>query len=373
MKTIKQFLEALLDLVYLMITVPLALVRWTWRRFRGWWGKRKAWAKVALVILFIFIIFGDTGIWRIKKIFNPSYWDTELTDYTVVHNFYSDNCRLYDELNEKYITPKYKWISPILEDEDYDDTLTVFCDKNNKRGYLNAYTGEVVIEPQYDAAWVFSDGLAAVKKDGMIGFINKEGELVIPFKFKHNKREYDYDYIDYAFHDGYCYMIGDSGYQGIINKSGEWCIEPNYYHISNDWRYNGFITYSEVELQGYIDKDMNVVFPDEYYNIDITSDGYILTKDNRMWKEDFDGNVTIPFMFGYMSKMSYVVGYDNDGDEIYKLSDTYSYYCIAERYGLYNVKTQEVVTPAIYTEIEMIDKDIFNMEIGNSGNFIFTP
>ena len=294
-------------------------------------------------------------------------------DYTSVHHFYNDKCRLYDDFNEKYITPKYKWISPVLDNEDYDDTLTVFCDKNNKRGYLNAYTGEVVIEPQYDAAWVFSDGLAAVKKDNMIGFINKDGELVIPFNFKHNKREYDYDYIDYGFHNGYCYMIGDNGYQGIINKSGEWCIEPNYYHISRDWRYNGFRTYSEEALQGYINKDLDVIFPDEYYNIDITSDGYILTKDNRMWKEDFDGNVTIPFMFEFMNNMDYVVGYDNEGNEIYKLSDTYKYYYVADLCGIYNVKTQEVVTPAIYTDVNMLGEDMFEVEIDNCGTYIFIP
>ena len=373
MKIIKQFFEALLDLVNLIITVLFTLVRWTWRKFRGWWSRRKTWAKVALVILFIFILFGDVGIWRIKRIFNPSYWDTQLTDYTSVHHFYNDKCRLYDDFNEKYITPKYKWISPVLDNEDYDDTLTVFCDKNNKRGYLNAYTGEVVIEPQYDAAWVFSDGLAAVKKDNMIGFINKDGELVIPFKFKHNKREYDYDYIDYVFHNGYCYMIGNNGYQGVINKSGEWCIEPNYYHISRDWRYNGFRTYSEEALQGYINKDLDVIFPDEYYNIDITSDGYILTKDNRMWKEDFDGNVTIPFMFEFMNNMDYVVGYDNDGNEIYKLSDTYKYYYVADLCGIYNVKTQEVVTPAIYTDVDMLGEDMFEAEINDSGSFVFIP
>ena len=207
----------------------------------------------------------------------------------------------------------------------------------------------------------------------MIGFINKDGELVIPFNFKHNKREYDYDYIDYGFHNGYCYMIGDNGCQGVINKSGEWCIEPNYYHISRDWRYNGFRTYSEEALQGYINKDLNVIFPDEYYNIDITSDGYILTKDNRMWKEDFDGNVTIPFMFEFMNNMDYVVGYDNDGNEIYKVSDTYKYYYVADLCGIYNVKTQEVVTPAIYTDVDMLGEDMFEVEIDNCGTYIFIP
>ena len=79
---------------------------------------------------------------------------------------------------------------------------------------------------------------------------------------------------------------------------------------------------------------MNVVFPDEYSKIDITPDGYILTKDNRMWKEDFNGKVTNPHMFEYTGNMSYIIGYNNDGDGIYKLSDTYKYYYVNEHYGL---------------------------------------
>lgn len=38
---------------------------------------------------------------------------------------------------------------------------------------------------------MFSDGLAAVKKDGKIGFINKKNEIVIPFMYDYfNNMEY---------------------------------------------------------------------------------------------------------------------------------------------------------------------------------------
>ena len=63
-----------------------------------------------------------------------------------------------------------------------NDSLGVFC-SDGKRGYYNSYTGKIVVEAQYRRAWVFSEGLAAVQKNGHIGFINRKGEVVIPFRY----------------------------------------------------------------------------------------------------------------------------------------------------------------------------------------------
>lgn len=42
---------------------------------------------------------------------------------------------------------------------------------------------EVIIDPQYEDAFSFSEGLAAVKKDGKWGYIDMEDSTVIPFQF----------------------------------------------------------------------------------------------------------------------------------------------------------------------------------------------
>ena len=368
MKTLKQFLEALIELVFLVITSTFAFIRWIWRKFKLWWKRRNKWAKAVIIFLLAIWIFSDDIGYYHRRISNP--YKEKLTECTSVHDLYGGKSRLYDDVNDKYLTPKYKWISPLLDGENYDDTLTVFCDKNDKRGYLNAYTGEVVIEPQYDAAWVFSEGLAAVMKDDTIAFIDRKGEIVIPFNFRHNERRYDYDYIDYVFHDGYCYMIGDNGYLGLINKSGEWCIEPAYIFISRNCMLDGYKIVAITEKEGYVDKNMNVVFPAEYSDITITSDGFILAQDNRIWKEDFEGNVIIPTMFEYIHHLEYVTGYDEDGDEIYEISDTYQCYYVDGRCGIYNIKDNEFITPAIYTDIDMLDKNLFSVELEYSGCYV---
>lgn len=66
-----------------------------------------------------------------------------------------------------------KWIAKPLG----MDSLVCYSD-GEKRGYFNKFTGQPVIKPQYDHAWVFSDGLAAVDDDGWIKFIDATGKVV---------------------------------------------------------------------------------------------------------------------------------------------------------------------------------------------------
>lgn len=48
-----------------------------------------------------------------------------------------------------------------------------------KSGFINQQ-GELVIPAQYGSARAFHQGLASVRADGKYGFIDREGELVIP-------------------------------------------------------------------------------------------------------------------------------------------------------------------------------------------------
>ena len=70
----------------------------------------------------------------------------------------------------------YSWISDL-----FFEGLAMVT-KDGKYGYINE-EGEEVIPCKHNEAWDFSEGLAKVKKDGKWGYINKEGEEVIPCKY----------------------------------------------------------------------------------------------------------------------------------------------------------------------------------------------
>ncbi len=61
-----------------------------------------------------------------------------------------------------------------------EPTLESFKE-NNKYGYKA--NGKIVIPAQYDGADEFREGLAFVSKNEKWGFINQQGEVVIPLQY----------------------------------------------------------------------------------------------------------------------------------------------------------------------------------------------
>jgi len=66
--------------------------------------------------------------------------------------------------------------------------------KGNAWGYASP-DRKIVINPEYEDAGFYYAGYAAVKKNGMYGYINTRGETVIPFKFFIAK-QFRYGYFD---------------------------------------------------------------------------------------------------------------------------------------------------------------------------------
>ena len=95
------------------------------------------------------------------------------------------------------------------------DSLICFSD-GIKRGYFNKNTGDVVVEPKYNHAWVFSEGLASVDDNGTIKFIDGNGNVIID-----KNMPYIPDMDGYMFHGGYC-VVGteDGDHYGLMDKTG---------------------------------------------------------------------------------------------------------------------------------------------------------
>ncbi|MBP5547417.1 MAG: WG repeat-containing protein [Bacteroidales bacterium] len=83
-----------------------------------------------------------------------------------------------------------------------------------KWGFIDK-TGQFIINPQYDIAGNFIEGLAAVKIDGKFGYIDKNGEFAIKPQF---------DTVT-DFSQGLA-CVSANGKYGYINKKGEYFIKP---------------------------------------------------------------------------------------------------------------------------------------------------
>lgn len=107
-----------------------------------------------------------------------------------------------------------------------------------ERGVLT-YTE--AIAPQYDNAQDFSEGLAAVQKNGKWGYINTAGKTVIPFTYD----------IAYAFSEGYA-VVGELIYT---------YEEPNYVYneVTGEIEIDGYST-AYICRMGYIDQKNNLTW-----------------------------------------------------------------------------------------------------------------
>lgn len=93
-------------------------------------------------------------------------------------------------------------------------------------GYINI-DGEWAIDPQFQQAWRFSEGLAAVSLDNEHGaYIDTGGQFVIGPEHGDYGRCWGEE--DCRFADGLAAKPNESGDWGYIDKSGAWAIEPRF-------------------------------------------------------------------------------------------------------------------------------------------------
>ncbi len=158
---------------------------------------------------------------------------------------------IYDLATDEIIIPSVSWI---VEPKG-NDSIAIFH-WNDKRGYFNINSGEIISQPQYEAAWMFRSGVGGVAKNDSIYFIGLDGKPINNKKFARIKGE------DYIYNGDYCVLkIGDR--YGAIDKSGEWVIRPEWDYVEvatnglliawqNGWSYTVY------------DKDSIMPFPNKF-------------------------------------------------------------------------------------------------------------
>ena len=132
-------------------------------------------------------------------------------------------------------------------DEEQEEYFYGFIDSN----------GNVVIQPKYEMAEDFSEGLALVAEYGWgraYGFINTRGELVIP--------PLEGITVLGAFHEGLCVVEVD-GKCGYIDKTGAMAIAPQF-DAAYDFKHGVAFVSSDADSDdhwGFIDTTGKITVP----------------------------------------------------------------------------------------------------------------
>jgi hypothetical protein len=126
-----------------------------------------------------------------------------------------------------------------------------------KYGFVDSFTGKEITPFIYEAARNFSEGFAAVKRDGKWGYIDETGKELIAYRFTEV----------HSFSDGLARVAesGDNIY-GFINKKGKLLI-PFKYRAAGNFKYGLCpVIRDNDNKKGYIDKEGKLVISCSKYD-----------------------------------------------------------------------------------------------------------
>ena len=251
------------------------------------------------------------------------------------------------------------------------DSLICFSD-GKKRGYFSKNTGKVVIEPKYNHAWIFSDGLASVEENNYIKFINVNGDVVID-----NKTAFVPGQDGYVFHGNYCRIAdNETGLCGLIDKTGKVVLPMEYTDIDVTSDFKHWIVEKWNEM-GVLDDELKPVIPLAESRIYISEGTIDVTMpDHTIRKYDLQGTLINDFYITSVRTLEYEKDeilyrtrtHDDDSDE-YAVPFTEAYhpqatarlraYVAGDGYeGLMTADGHKVTMP-LYQDIDAIGNDLY--------------
>ena len=342
----------------------------------------KKWKKIMIVGLCLFAAAALVFVGLLCQVYYDKYhrvdywesWSEQISPNILLTHGYV-GMEKFEQLKDlrtgKHTTPRLNHV--FVNEDSTNDSLVVFRTKDHLRGYLNINTGKIIIPAQYQRAWNFSEGVAAVYKEGVVSFIGENGEPAFPgtFPIRYNL---NYDDIAFQFHEGLCVMRTMEGKWGLIDKQGEWVVEPVYTSI--DAPVYGYRRMTDGNKCGLMTVSGKIALPAEYDEIRAASDqrGFILAKDGTAKEVDTQFNTLVPFVYDGLYKLAYIQDYrsddyyDEDGNHHVETPKFWRY-DIGTKSGVMDA-TGKVIIPAIYYMVYLVDDHLFQVEVECGGERI---
>lgn len=198
---------------------------------------------------------------------------------------------LVDLLRSKYQQLQYDEVGDISDG-------AIVVKKDGRYGYVDI-NGQEVIPPENVAASFSTDQLLFVKRSLQDGFVAYDKELKIQFQLPK-----DLFFLG-PFQSGRAKVMNAQGLMGFIDRSGH-LVVPCKYPLVGDYHYGKAIYRSVNGLFGYLNTDGKEVIPAVYQFVsDFDVSGYAaVVKDQKFGFIDEKGGVTIAFQYDMVLSLS---------------------------------------------------------------------
>ncbi len=161
----------------------------------------------------------------------------------------------------------------------------IVVEKDSMRGFVNT-NGEEIVPCKYDEVHEFCDGMAAVSKENKWGFVNTHGEQVISCKYNSAGN----------FRDGMATVVKDNKW-GFVNTLGEEVVSCKYDEVHEF--YGGMAAVLKENKWGFVNSSGEEIVPCKYDEVGDFSEGLAAVAigeyDQCEWGYvDNFGNIVIP-------------------------------------------------------------------------------
>ena len=174
--------------------------------------------------------------------------------------------------------------------------------------------GDAITPCGWDLASDFHEGLARVRKDKKMGFIDMTGKMVIPNQWR----------IANDFYEGLA-IVGDDNGEYFIDRAGDIVITcPSGYSLHGEGFHEGLVVVEKNGKYGYMDKRGNIVIPCKWESAASFSDGLasVSNEDGMYGCIDKSGHLVIPCDYNEEIVFSEGLGMTYFGDFICYLDRT---------------------------------------------------
>lgn len=294
--------------------------------------------------------------------------------YKYRYNYYEENVGSIVDNHGHKILKGVNWVS------ENSDSIVVFA-QNGYRGYLDRYTGKVLVPAtKFTQAYIYSEGRALALTQDSLFVLDENGAVVkgFPGRKLHTIEKHCYLH-------GRLPMVGESGKIGLIDKSGEWVVEPEYDTIdfSEGFWYaqkdavpaDGEYAAAEPARATIFDDSLRIVLQGEWTDVSIKEEGVVVTyQDHSQHRYGFDGKLIDDFLCDRVEILTYQTGetgfrtnrFVNDGEEsvyteeyqIEAVASLRKYVTSANWEGLMTPDGRPVTLP-LYRSIRAVGKNLY--------------